>query len=736
MEESETTSFTVPSEGMGESAILETRLMSFLTPGEAEKLCSVIQCCDSSFKTDSLGTETSSQPVKYLSCLNEELDSSDNHLPECIEREPLKENWSSYNRLVNKHRRRMKKLLPYLKGKSQDSLLEESPSDSEMKWLWEDAITEEVAFRKKLQEAELAIGSAEMFLPSFKETLSRITTACYISAADMIKISMQEDLLIKEIEALKNMKGLLQQLLRTSKEKEINTKLIEDLTQKLTESETEAVVLKNEVHQKERYILELSTQLQQEKANVLRASHKSETIQSVQRHLQCQIEKKETENYQLRKKLQTIEKKIAEWKLQVGEYKQQTLAEKERREERKNALKKAASVQKQRAELLEAAVENLTSKIREKEIQLSEALSASKIWKSHHETAVDEKTRLEVQVEMLKKQMTEHLMELKAMQDGGKKSKREILGKINSIISENETISLENAKLKASLAALEANVIAGEAELLDLHKEAKRQAKLVEQYKTEVGKLETEAEELETRYEKVIHESSKVTDGKVLEMDTAEAQLKELEHVRDLQKAAEEKLQKCQESLLSCQKSCVEKSKAIRELHAQVGSDDSFLKQHSLEEENYHIQLKYGEVQRKLEEIQLQNQGLEKQLENQEESLKKTELQFKQKLASCDALTRQLEVTLEDGRKKLAEEVENITSQERSLQLKVLDLEKELRQKKAEHKQLTRKINTNEKHHEVCLKELEHSLKKTENQNQSIQNYVQFLKTSYVTMFG
>ncbi|XP_053101249.1 protein BCAP isoform X3 [Hemicordylus capensis] len=696
MEESETTSFTVPSEGMGESAILETRLMSFLTPGEAEKLCSVIQCCDSSFKTDSLGTETSSQPVKYLSCLNEELDSSDNHLPECIEREPLKENWSSYNRLVNKHRRRMKKLLPYLKGKSQDSLLEESPSDSEMKWLWEDAITEEVAFRKKLQEAELAIGSAEMFLPSFKETLSRITT--------------------------------------------INTKLIEDLTQKLTESETEAVVLKNEVHQKERYILELSTQLQQEKANVLRASHKSETIQSVQRHLQCQIEKKETENYQLRKKLQTIEKKIAEWKLQVGEYKQQTLAEKERREERKNALKKAASVQKQRAELLEAAVENLTSKIREKEIQLSEALSASKIWKSHHETAVDEKTRLEVQVEMLKKQMTEHLMELKAMQDGGKKSKREILGKINSIISENETISLENAKLKASLAALEANVIAGEAELLDLHKEAKRQAKLVEQYKTEVGKLETEAEELETRYEKVIHESSKVTDGKVLEMDTiksqAEAQLKELEHVRDLQKAAEEKLQKCQESLLSCQKSCVEKSKAIRELHAQVGSDDSFLKQHSLEEENYHIQLKYGEVQRKLEEIQLQNQGLEKQLENQEESLKKTELQFKQKLASCDALTRQLEVTLEDGRKKLAEEVENITSQERSLQLKVLDLEKELRQKKAEHKQLTRKINTNEKHHEVCLKELEHSLKKTENQNQSIQNYVQFLKTSYVTMFG
>lgn len=37
----------------------------------------------------------------------------------------------------------------------------------------------------------------------------------------MIKISVQADLLIKELEALKNMKGWLRQLLRTSKEKEV-----------------------------------------------------------------------------------------------------------------------------------------------------------------------------------------------------------------------------------------------------------------------------------------------------------------------------------------------------------------------------------------------------------------------------------------------------------------------------------------------------------------------------------
>ncbi|XP_060088124.1 protein BCAP isoform X3 [Heteronotia binoei] len=534
-------------------------------------------------------------------------------LPECVRKEPLKENWSSYNRLVNQHRAKMKELLPCLKRKSQDNTLEGRMNESETKWLQEDAINENITFRKKFQEAELAVGSAEMFLPSFKETLDRIT--------------------------------------------KITSKQLQELTKKLTESESEALDLKNEVLQKERLILELSAQLQQEKADVLKASHQVDLVQVVQNHLQCQIEKKEAENNQLRAKIQVIEKKITEWKLQAGEQKQQILAEKERIKERKPALKKAASVQKHRAEHLEAAVENIISKIKEKEIQLTEALTASNVWKSHHQTVVDEKTRLEVQVITLKKQVEDHFMELQRLQDDGRKSKGEILGKLNSVLFENENISLENVKLKASSAALEVDMKSAEAELLDLHEKAKQQENLVNQYKTEVQKLEMEANKLKAKYEKVIHERKKLLEVKDLEIDKmrgqTEARLKELEHVRDLQNSAEGKLQKCQESLLSCQKSCVDKSKAFRELQFQVDNSDDFLKHHSLEVENFTIQMKYEEVQRKLDEMESQNKGLENQLANQEENLQKMELQFKQKLASYNALTRQLEAALEDGRKRV-----------------------------------------------------------------------------------
>ncbi|XP_033007560.1 protein BCAP isoform X3 [Lacerta agilis] len=675
------------------SSCEETRLVPYLTSGEAEKLCSVIQSCDLSFKKDHLGTETFGQLGKYLSSLSEEVDSSDNHLPE---QEHLKENWGSYGRLVDKHRTRMKEALPCRKGKSEESSLEETQSESETRRLWEDTIQDEVSFQKKLHEAELAIGSAEMFLPSFKETLTRIS-------------------------------------------KIISTQ-IEDLIWKLTESETEAVELKHEVHRKERYILQLSTQLHHEKANVLKASRHSESTQLVQTHLQCQIERKEAENNQLRTKFKTVEKNITEWKQQVGEYKQQILAEKDRREERRNGLKRAASVQKQRAELLKAAVESLISKIREKEIQLSEVLSACNVWKSHHEAVVDEKNRLEVQAETLKKQIADRLMELRRLQDVGRRSTNEILGKLNAITSENEKISLENTKLKASFASLEASIVSAEAELIDLREEAQQQENIIEHYKNEMGKLESEAEELKTRYEKVVHEGKKLMDGKDLEIAVvrgqSEARLKELEHARDLQKAAEGKLQKCQETLLACQKSCVDKSKAIRELQAQVVENDSFLKQLSLEEENRNIQLKYKDVKRKLEETELKNKELENQLASQEECLQKTEMQFKQKLASYDALTRQLEAALEDGREKLKEEVEKIASKEQAFQMKILDLENQLRRKKEEQRHLSRRLDAREKHRQMSLKELEHSLQRSENQNQSIQNYVKFLKTSYVTMFG
>ncbi|NXN85745.1 ODF2L protein, partial [Bombycilla garrulus] len=256
-----------------------------------------------------------------------------------------------------------------------------------------------------------------------------------------------------------------------------------------------------------------------------------------------------------------------------------------------------------------------------------------------------------------------------------------------------------------------------------------------------VQKRQIAVEELQSRYEIVLNENKKLTENKFLEADKVrdkmEVELKELEHVCDLLKAAEENQQK----LLSWERIHAQKCKTLRDLELQVLSFS--LDNHSvtcmgnlcLEEEIFNIQKEYEDLQRKLGVMEYQNEELAYQLRKEDESLQSSKLQLEEKIAEYNALTRQLESALEEGRKMVAEEREKMSHREQVFQSKLLFLEAEVRKRQEEKKQLLCLFHHNEKHHEVHLKELENSLQKSENKNQSIQNYVQFLKDAYVTMF-
>nr|XP_009481117.1 PREDICTED: outer dense fiber protein 2-like [Pelecanus crispus] len=525
-----------------------------------------------------------------------------------------------------------------------------------------------------------------------------------------------------------------------SLEHQLNSKNIDALMQKLSENETQNTNLRRKILEREKHVKELSSRLQLEKVNVRKEDHLSRSVKAVQAHLRCQIQRKEVENDELKVKIQTLEKKIAEWKLQVAKYKDQMLALRETSEQKKTALKKAIRSQKWRAECFEAAVEDLTSRIREREVKLSEILSASDVWKNQHDRMVEGKTALEIQTEDLKKQITSLLEHLKRKEEQRRNSDEEILGKLNSVNSENEKIYLENEKLKASLATLDTSIVSVENELLNLQEKAKVQENLVEQYKNQVQKLQTAVEELKTRYEAVLNENKRITENKCLVVDKVrekmEAELKELEHVCDLLKAAEEKQQGYQEKLMSWERIHAQKCKTLRELQVQDEDSGTSVGSHSLEEENSNIQKKYEDLKRQLEKMEFQNEELACQLKKEDESLQCSKLQLEEKIAEYNGLTRQLEYAMEEGRKMVAEELEKMSYKEQALQAKMLVLETEVRERQEEKKQLLCIFHHNEKHREVRLKELENSLQKSENKNQSIRNYVRFLKASYITMFG
>ncbi|KFV67278.1 Outer dense fiber protein 2-like, partial [Dryobates pubescens] len=510
---------------------------------------------------------------------------------------------------------------------------------------------------------------------------------------------------------------------------QLNNENVYTLMQKLSENETQNTNLRRKLLERENQIKELSSKLQLEKVNIQKEDQSSRSLKAIQAHLQSQIQRKEVENNKLKAKMQTLEKKIAEWKLQVGEYKRQILAIKETSEQKKTVLKKVIRFHKQRAEDFEATVENLISIIKEREIRLFDILSASDVWKKQYRSVVEEITMLNIQKEDLEKQITSLLEDLKRKEEWKRNSDEEVLGKLNSINSENE-------RLKTSRVTLENSTASAENELLNLQEKTKWQENLVEQYKNQTQKLQTALEELKSSYETVLNESKRITANKCLEVNKGKAELKELEHAHDLLKGAEEKQQEYQEKLAYWERIHAQKCKLRRELQVQEEDSVTSVGSHSLVEENHSIQKHYEDLKRQLEQMEFQNEELACQLKKEDESLQCSKLQLEEKTADFNGLTRQLESALEDGRKMVAEELEKMSHKEQALEAKMLILETEVRKGQEEKKKLLRISQHNEKHYEVHLKELENSLQKSENKNQSMQNYVKFLKASYITMFG
>lgn len=559
-------------------------------------------------------------------------------------------------------------------------------SGSHLSSLKQDIVNEKTELEATLKEAESASCSVELLLPLFKNTVEGISLEnVNLSASSLKKILEHQEILAKELDTFNRVKLALEQLLKQTHYEQTGESP-PSLLKDLSDNESDNTSLKKKVLEKDTYIQELSCLFQKEKESALKANRFSQSVKVVHDRLHLQIQKRDAENYKLKEHIKSLEAQIAKWNLQVKMNKQEAVAVKEASRQKAAALQKASKIYRQRLKHFTGDIELLTSQIRGQEAKLSEMVSASNAWKSHYEKIVIEKTELEVQIKTMKKQIINLMEDLKKMETRGKKSCEKILRKLHSLEDENEALNIENVKLKSTLDALKDEVVSVENELVELQEVEKQQKTLIDVYKTQVQKLQEAAEMVKSRCKNLLHENNLI--------------------IRNKNKRLEK-----------------------------VDRNHSLLTKLSLEEENYLIQLKCENLKEKLEQMDAENKELEKKLADQEEYLKRSDLELREKAAEYAVLSRQLEAALEEGRQKVSEEVEKMSSRERALQIKILDLETELRKKNEEQNQLVGKMNSKAQHQDICLKEIQHSLEKSENQNESIKNYLQFLQISYVTMF-
>ncbi|XP_056149626.1 outer dense fiber protein 2-like [Lampris incognitus] len=600
---------------------------------------------------------------------------------------------------------------------------------------------------KMLVEAEAAANSAAIQVVSFKDAMEDEFNSSRQSASDKREITRQRGLLLEKLENFKWINKSVRQKLKQVQEAEVDRigtdKQISVLLKKMTQAESENVHLKRNLAETEKRVDELMDLRQKEQANMERTLQVTRSVEVTRAHLQGQLRNKEADNNRLAVQLRTLDRTLSEQRMEIDNLIAAISSLSEKASQEKEALKKAARAQKKRAERFEAAVDRCFSQLRERDVQLADAHSERDSWRRQQEQMTEERVQFVVQIELLKHQVTDLTARLKWERDESAATNENVKQNVDTLNTENADLNVSNAALKASVEELEKQLAQSEAALIEekaISLDRKHQA---EKYQNQVLELQAEVDGLRIKYESLLKEMEYEKDRKeevCMVKWELQGRLEELQAYPELLRTTEQSLIESQDNLRQSERKCSEKSESIRQLQVKMDGQAKQL-QASVEMKelihgaNTQLQEKVNSLLRKMEELQQENLELVGKLATQEESLSYSNKHLDQRSTECQALNRQLETVLLDVNQQVAKVKEKAASRDRALQNKVLELEAEKSRKETELKLLRQSKLSAEKQYEVRLKELRLSLDQSESHKQSIQNYVDFLKSSYATMF-
>ncbi|XP_076601738.1 outer dense fiber protein 2-like isoform X3 [Chaetodon auriga] len=568
------------------------------------------------------------------------------------------------------------------------------------------------------------------------------------SAIDKRRITRQRGLLLEKLEDFRRINKSVRQKLKQLQNSEADRidadRQVDILLKKITQAESENELLKRDLSGTERRVEELMDLRRGEQENIKSAVLMTKSAEAARTHLQGQLRNKEAENNRLTVQLRTLERTMIEQKMEIDDLKGSITSLTEKAAQDKESLKKATRAQKARAERFEAAIEKCYAQLKEKDAQLANARLQRDSRRRQKEQMTDETDRLVAHVELLKSQVADLTARQQKEKDELAAANEAVMQRVERLAAENGDLCVNNATLKASVAQLEQQLADCESALAEetvVSQERKHQA---EQCQYQVAELQAEIDDLKIKYANVLREVERTRDGKNTEVEKVrqelQGRLEELKPYPELLRAAEQSLFECQENLRRSERKCSEKSESIRQLQVKMEGQTKFLKssvemKESIHGANLQLQEKVNSLHKQVDKLQQENLELVRRLAAQEEALSYSNRQLDQRSSECQALSRQLEAALSDVKQQVNKVKDQATTREEALQTKLLELEAERSRRDNELRLLRQSKITAEKQFEVRLKDLQLSLDQSESHKQSIQNYVDFLKNSYKTMF-
>ncbi|XP_065551618.1 outer dense fiber protein 2 isoform X2 [Lathamus discolor] len=608
---------------------------------------------------------------------------------------------------------------------------------------------EKECLMSKLSEAERDASAAARQIRALENTIGRLNIEKHMSSSDINALTRQKELLLQKLTTFEETNQTLRQLLKEqhNKEKDAEKLMVRQkiLLKRLADSDAENVQLQMKLQEKEKEMESLANDIQAGKDQAKAVAELSKSMEAMKAHLQAQLRGKEAENNRLTVQLRNLERGEAQHKAEVERIMEQLKEVKQKADRDKEALKKALRAQKERAERSEEYVEQLSAQLTEKDGYVAEALSSLETWRNRHDRAVKDKSDLELEIVTLTSRLADLLEEQATREDKVRDVRDVVLNKVHRQTSETSNLKMENERLKASVAPMEEKLKQAQAEVQQLRISVKNYEGMIENYKSQILKTQMEAEDAAAKLEKFGKENKALKEEKNNQMDLSYKQLQsrlaELEKLPEILKTKESQIAEYREQLQNSERKNIDLSVQISDLQQQIELQGDKMEMtrercHSAQEDKKQLTLKVEELERKLESTSAQNIEFLQVIAKREESIHQCQLRLDEKTRECSSLARQLEMAIEDAKRQVEQTRERAMARERAAQSKMLDLETQLSRNKTEMSQLRRSKDDAEHRYESRLQDLKDRLEQSESTNRSMQNYVQFLKSSYANVFG
>ncbi|XP_062361374.1 outer dense fiber protein 2 isoform X3 [Cinclus cinclus] len=600
----------------------------------------------------------------------------------------------------------------------------------------------------KLNEAERDGAAAARQISALKNTIGRLNIEKHMSSTDINALTRQKELLLQKLSTFEETNRTLRELLAEQQCREKDAQKVLDrqalLLKRMADTDAENMQLQIRLQGKEKELESLTIQIVAEKEQAKKALELSRAMEQMKAHLQAQLRSKESETSRLLKQLRNVEMSESQLKEDLELAMEQLNDLKNKMDSDKDALKKAVRAQKERAERSEEYVQKLTAQLAEKENCIAECRSTIESWRNRCNKVTKEKDDLELEVVTLNSRIADMVEQLAKVQEKTRDENEALMDRVHQMTGENCALRKDNERLKSALNAMEDKLNQAQLELQQLQNSVRSYEGLIENYTAQAQKARKEADDLAARLEKCEKENKSLREEMNKKLEEAhqkfQEQLSELEKLPEILKYTETQLAECHQQLMCYEKKNTDLCAMIADLRQLIDLQGDKVEMtreryQSAQEEKKQLTLKVEELERKLESTNAQNIEFLQVIAKREESIHQCQLRLEEKSRECSSLARQLEMAIEDAKRQVEQARERAVSRERAAQSKVLDLETQLSRNKTELNQLHRTKEDAERRYESRLQDLRDRLEQSESTNRSMQNYVQFLKSSYDNVF-